>query len=91
MLEESGRIGKTEKAIDTALIFVKDKITEEEFAWKCLGTIIEEGGLPLFNAIGFGHRSAYPNVEPSQKKLQKGDIIRFDGGCTWNSYSSDLT
>lgn len=92
--EEIKRLAKsaelTEKAIDITFTFLKDKMTEKEVARKYLETIIEEGGLPLFNAIGFGHRSAYPNVEPSQKKLQKGEIIRFDGGCTWNSYSSDL-
>jgi len=83
-------VGIVEKAVDTAFTLVKDKMTEEELARKFWGVIIEEGGMPVFTAMGFGHRSAYPNVDPSSKKLQKGEVIRFDVGCTYKGYSSDL-
>lgn len=87
-LRRSARI--VEKAIDTAFTLVKDKMTEEELAREFWGVIIEEGGLPLFTAMGFGARSAYPNVDPSPKKLQKGEVIRFDVGCSYKGYSSDI-
>ena len=52
-------------------------------------TVIEQGGLPIFNCIGAGHNSAFPNVIPTDYKVQRGDLIRFDIGCSYKHYHSD--
>ncbi len=48
-------------------------------------------------AIGFdpivasGPNSAKPHARPSERKIQRGDFVTIDLGCTLDGYSSDLT
>lgn len=48
-------------------------------------------------AIGFepivasGPNSAKPHARPSERKIERGDFVTLDLGCTLNGYSSDLT
>ncbi len=48
-------------------------------------------------AVGFdpivasGPNSAKPHARPSDRKIQRGDFVTLDLGCTLDGYSSDLT
>ncbi len=48
-------------------------------------------------AIGFepivasGPNSAKPHARPSERKIERGDFVTIDLGCTLGGYSSDLT
>ncbi|MFQ6125468.1 MAG: M24 family metallopeptidase [Candidatus Heimdallarchaeota archaeon] len=92
--EEIKRLKKSaeidERAISAALDFVKLGTTEEQLTIEFNKSIVEQGAMPEFSVICFGNRSAYPNALPTKKKLQKGDIIRFDVGCIYKFYQSDL-
>lgn len=48
-------------------------------------------GLSFVTILGFGARSALPHCIPSQKRLQKGDLIVLDFGAVVNGYRSDMT
>lgn len=39
----------------------------------------------------FGVPSAFPHGSSTPQKLQKGDIVLMDGGCSVGSYASDIT
>ena len=39
----------------------------------------------------FGSRSSLPHGVPTQRALQRGDIVLLDFGCVRESYCSDLT
>ncbi|MEM3526073.1 MAG: Xaa-Pro peptidase family protein [Candidatus Jordarchaeaceae archaeon] len=80
-----------EGAIEYCLEFAREGETEIDMTKKFNKFVIDQGGSPVFTIIGFGERSAYPNVEPSERKLKKGDIIRFDVGCIWKNYCSDIS
>lgn len=80
-----------EKAILGSLEIVKEGISEKELAAEFERKIYENRGNPAFTVIGFGKRSAFPNVQPSDKILKKGEIIRFDVGCVYNRYYSDMS
>lgn len=54
-------------------------------------TLISRGARPGFTVIGFGPHSAYPNATPSHLKLRLGDMVRFDAGCIYKNYWSDLS
>jgi Xaa-Pro aminopeptidase len=87
----------TERAWEAALDAVRPGITEKEFADLWQETIISEGGLSTsylgayWPPIAFGRRTAFSDIaQPSEYKLQKGDVIRFDGGCTYMGYPCDM-
>lgn len=81
----------TEKAIFGCLEKAQEGVSEKELAHEFEKIIYENGGTPVLTVIGFGRRSAFPNAQPSSKNLKKGEIIRFDVGCRYNLYYSDMS
>lgn len=69
----------TDKAIGDALRFAKVGMTEMELAGNLL-TSLFTGGAESYKLmiIASGERSQFPNVGPSERKLQKGDLIRME-------------
>ena len=80
----------TEAAIDDVLRSVHEGMTEREMAYVFNNAVLRRDAMPLLTCIGVGPRSALPNVVPSERRLKKGDIIRFDVGCVYDWYCSDL-
>lgn len=80
----------TEQSIDAALAGVHSGMTEIELARIFHSRTTQLDGVPVTGCIGFGERSALSNVQPSERRLQKGDAIRFDVGCRYRHYRSDV-
>lgn len=80
----------TENAVNTAFGIAKEGITEADLFMKFHHVIIKEGAKPFLAIFGCGFRSAFPNALPTNYKLKKGDIIRFDGGCIYEGYYCDI-
>ena len=38
------------------------------------------------NIVAFGENTSMPHYVPSDRKIQKGDIIQFDIGCKYQGY-----
>src|SRR5207248_8706189 len=73
-----------------AATFLKEGMTEREFANKITELFAEfgtEGGALVL----FGKASAYPHGLKQEIKLQQGDVVLIDGGCTVEGYESDVT
>ena len=94
-IQEAVRI--TEKAWETALDEASAGMTEREFAEIYQHTILSEGGritsfMGMYGPpIAFGRRTAFVDIwSPSDYKLRKGDILRFDGGCSYMGYPCDM-
>ena len=49
------------------------------------------GAVPAFAIIAFGSNSALPHHASGSKKLEHGDIVLMDIGCSLNHYGSDIT
>jgi Xaa-Pro aminopeptidase len=77
-------------SIQAALAVVRDGATEMDLARAFHSTTINEGGFPVLGCIGVGTRSAMTNVQPSERKLAKGDVIRFDVGGRYAHYRADI-
>lgn len=85
------RIAKiTERSIEAALAVASTGKTEAELARAFHTKTVQEDALPVLGCIGFGERSALPNVQPSQRQLQEGDVIRFDVGGRYQHYRADI-
>jgi Xaa-Pro aminopeptidase len=87
----------TENAWQNSLNHVAEDMTEKEFAEIFQKTILSKGGHNFtylgsyWPPIAFGRRSAFSDIaQPTNYSLKKGDIIRFDGGCTYQGYPCDM-
>lgn len=81
----------TEKAMIAALRIASEGRSERELAIEFEKTLASEGARPDFTVIAFGSRTALPNAQASERKLRKGDAIRFDIGCIYDYYHSDIS
>lgn len=99
--EEIGRVGEaariTEKAWESALDRTMEGMTEKAFAYVYESAILAEGGRPISHMgmygppIAFGRRTSFVDVAlPSDYTLRKGDLLRFDGGCSYRGYGCDM-
>jgi Xaa-Pro dipeptidase len=79
-----------EAAYEAALASAHAGMTECEMALVMDCETLKLGSDPVFTVIGFGDRSALPNVIPGDRSLRYGDIIRFDIGCRSDGYYSDI-
>lgn len=77
-------------AIAAAVETVESGMTERDLVASYHGELAARGAEPLFTVVGFGPHGAYPHAVPGDRELERGDLIRFDVGCTYENYSSDL-
>jgi Xaa-Pro dipeptidase len=69
---------------------MREGMTQGEFAANCaaafraLGTT---GGI----MVSFGKYTAFPHGSSTPQRLQEGDVVLMDGGCSIEGYQSDIT
>lgn len=80
----------TERAIDVCLAEAKVGMSERDLAAAFECSLVRQGAEPANTAIGFGPRSASPNVQPTDYCLRAGEIIRLDVGCRYLHYRADI-
>lgn len=92
--EEILRLGRvaqiTERSIEAALVIACEGATELELARAFHARTVEEDAFPVLGCIGFGERSALMNVQPTERRLHRGDVIRFDVGGRYRHYRADI-
>lgn len=81
----------TEQAIDAALVIAKEGITEREMLRAFNACLAQNDAAPVVGCIGFGTRSAMINVQPSDRPLERGNLVRFDVGGRYKHYRSDMS
>jgi Xaa-Pro dipeptidase len=81
----------TEAAIDAALAIATEGVTEREMLREFNACLARNDTLPVVGCIGFGNRTAMINVQPSDRKLKRGELIRFDVGGRYRHYRSDMS
>ena len=89
ILRHAARV--TENAIDAALAIAADGVTEREMLRAFNTCLVQSDAAPVVGCIGFGNRSAMINAQPSDRKLRRGDLIRFDVGGRYKHYRSDMS
>lgn len=80
-----------ELSIDAALAVAKEGATERQLANAFHGKTIMEGGMPVLGVICTGPRSALSSGQPTERKLVRGDVIRFDVGGRVDHYRADIS
>ena len=85
-----GAVVATEAAVRAAMAIAQPGVTESEMIREFEKTIVVEGGRPFFTQIYFGRRGAMGAQPIANGVLRRGDIIRFDVGCVYQGYCSDI-
>lgn len=80
----------TERSIEAALCIAREGVSELDLARAFHCQTVQDDALPVLGCIGFGERSALMNVQPSQRALTIGDVIRFDVGGRYRHYRADI-
>lgn len=65
-------------------------MTERDVAALITHEMALGGGVPRFVSVTSGERSALADAYPTLRKLERGDLIRLDAGCTVDGYFSDM-
>lgn len=90
--EEVRRLRKalsiTETAILETLQVAREGVTENDLARTLEVSMVNQGARPLFTMISFGSRAA-TGLWTSDERLKRGDMIKYDVGCTYQGYKSD--
>jgi Xaa-Pro dipeptidase len=65
-------------------------VTERDIARRVAATMAARGGTPRFVVVTSGERSALSDAFPSERAVAPGDLVRFDIGCEYEGYWSDI-
>jgi len=87
-LERAAQIA--EDGVAAVLGMLKAGVTEREAAHVFEQEVLHRGALPFFTVITMGERAALADVYASERALRAGDMIRFDLGCVYQGYRSDI-
>jgi Xaa-Pro aminopeptidase len=88
-LERAARIA--EDGIGAVLAMLRPGVTEREAALVYEQEVLRQGAQPFFTVITLGERAALADVYPSERALRAGDLVRFDLGCLYRWYRSDIS
>ncbi len=83
-------LGIAEEALNQVVQMLKPGVTEREAARLFEEELGRRGASPYSTTILFGERGAFPAAPPSERGLRMGDLVRFDVGCLFKGYRSDL-
>ncbi|MBI2759737.1 MAG: aminopeptidase P family protein [Chloroflexi bacterium] len=81
-------------ALEATIPFIKVGMTEKEIAAELNVQLLKHGSeseLPFPPIVSAGPNSANPHASPSDRKLQRGDLLVVDWGAAVDGYISDLT
>ena len=80
------------KAFNELLPFIKEDATENKLSWK-LETLMRDGSAEKISfdlIVASGPNGAKPHAKPADRRIQKGELITFDFGSSFNGYVSDV-
>jgi len=81
-------------ALTATIPFIHEGVTEIDIASRLTIEMLKAGSateLPFQPIVAGGPNSANPHAVPTDRKLQRGDLVVIDWGAAWQDYCSDLT
>ena len=88
-LERAANIA--EAGIAAVLGMLKPGVTEVDAVRVYEEEVVRQGASPYFSVVTIGERSALADVYPAPRAIGEGDLVRFDLGCVWQGYRSDIS
>lgn len=83
----------TDNAFEYIIRNIKEGMTEKEVAFEIEKFMITNGAdsLAFESIVAFGENTSMPHAVPTDRVVQKGDIIQFDIGAKYKGYCADLS
>ena len=81
----------TEAAISSSLVVAATGASDQEIRQAFIRGITDSGAEHLFSAVGVGTRTSFPNVQPNGTCMKEGQLLRYDVGCSYHGYASDIS
>lgn len=90
-LQKAEAIG--DAAFSDMLEIIRPGMTELEVAYELEYAMKKEGaeGFSFATIIASGRHSSMPHAVPTEKKIEKGDLVTMDFGCIYQGHCSDMT
>ncbi|MHA6643641.1 M24 family metallopeptidase [Mesorhizobium sp. A623] len=80
----------TERALEAGMAAAGVGVTDKEVSNVVAAAMSAAGGYPRNVTVAGGATSALADVLSSERPLAKGDLLRFDIGCSYYGYKSDI-
>jgi Xaa-Pro dipeptidase len=80
----------TETAINRAFRLLKPGVKESTIVDAYHEELGRLGAKATFMMFGSGSRTSYPHILVSDKVVEANDLVRYDIGCTYDFYHSDM-
>jgi Xaa-Pro dipeptidase len=83
-----------QSALEATIPLIKVGMTEKELAAELVVQLLKHGSqpeMPFSPIVSGGPNSANPHASPTDRQLQRGDLLVIDWGATFDGYISDLT
>jgi Xaa-Pro aminopeptidase len=83
----------TKSALAGVTSMLRFGMTERELAYELWRCCMEHGatGMAFETIVGFGENTARPHHHPTNRTLQRGDIVQVDMGANVEGYCSDYS
>lgn len=98
MVKSAGEVARLERAaliaedgVAAVLGMLGPGVTEREAGRVYEQEVLSKGAQPFFTVITMGERAALADVYVSDRALRPGDLVRFDLGCVYQGYRSDIS
>ena len=99
MIKDEEEISEMQKACEITdncfsyiLTYIKPGMTEKQIADEIENYFRKRtDGLAFETIVASGENTSKPHAVPTERKIQKQDIITIDMGCRVNGYCSDMT
>jgi Xaa-Pro dipeptidase len=79
------------QAMADAVSIAREGVTEKEMLIAYRTSLVQQGAQLSFECLNFGANTGFGNLASTDQKLRKGQHIRFDVGCRYLGYMSDLS
>jgi Xaa-Pro dipeptidase len=83
-----------QSALEATIPLIKIGMTEKELSAELVVQLLRNGSepeMPFSPIVSAGPNSANPHASPTDRKLQRGDLLVVDWGAAFDGYISDLT
>ncbi|HVV75548.1 MAG TPA: Xaa-Pro peptidase family protein [Mycobacteriales bacterium] len=83
----------TDQAYEALLSRLRVGITEVDAEWALLAELRAAGadGASFPTIVAFGSNAAVPHHHPTDRKLERGDLVKLDFGALVDGYHADMT
>lgn len=80
----------TEESLYKVIKNIEKGVTESEIGTMNNTEVSRRGATPNLNVVSIDERSAFSDTINKETKVKDGSIIRFDVGCVYKGYCSDM-